>query len=294
MPMTNNSNKNNKEHKNTGNNYVIINADDFGITKGVNKAINELVEVGVVTSTTVMTNMPYCEDIATLVNKIGIGIHFNLTTGKPLTHPKRIPSLVTEEGSFLDLPVLLERMKRKQISEKEVSIELDAQIEKLINIGVNIDHMDSHESILKYPFFMKTMKVLAQKYGIPAVRTYSPRKFDYSRLLSPKKILISLYLAYQKARWKYYGFKVADNYDGLLKMGLDYPAALKKLGDIFNKLPGGVLEIGVHPGYCNNNTRDLGGYVNEREVELQALMSKELMNAIEKSGARLIMFGDIK
>ncbi len=99
---------------------------------------------------------------------------------------------------------------------------------------------------------------------------------------------LSLYA--RKLEKIYYG----PGYDGLLKAGLDYPTALKKLEDIFYKLPKGVLEIGVHPGYCNDNNKALGGYVNEREVELQALVSKELKNAIEKSRARLITFGDIK
>ena len=194
---------------------------------------------------------------------------------------------------FYELSELQKRMRQGQISKQEVGIEFDNQITQLIKTGVQPDHVDTHESLLKYPFFEKVIREKAKKYSIMAVRSYTPRKFDYARLLSPKKILISLYLGFQKVRWRYSGFKVADRYEGLLTAGLDYPTALKKLENIFFKLPHGVLEIGVHPGYCNDNSKDLGGYVNEREVELQALMSKELKSAIEKSGARLITFGDM-
>ncbi len=275
-------------------NRVIINADDFGITKGVNKAIFELVDAGIVTSTSVMSNMPDYVDVVKFKTKIGISVHFNLTTGRPINDPKKIPTLVDEQGSFYELSELLKRMRQGQILKQEVEIEFDNQIKRLIKIGVQPDHVDTHESLLKYPFFEKVIREKAKKYSIMAVRTYTPRKFDYVRLFSPKKLLISLYLGFQKVRWRYNGFKVADRYDGLLKAGLDYSTALKKLEDIFYKLPKGVLEIGVHPGYCNdNNNKALGGYVKEREVELKALLSEGCKEIIHNSGAEVISFNDI-
>ena len=273
---------------------VIINADDFGITKGVNKAIFELIDAGIVTSTSVMSNMPDYVDVLKFKTKIGISVHFNLTTGRPINDSKKIPTLVDKQGCFYELPELLKRVRQRQISKQEVEIEFDAQIKRLFDIGVRPDHVDTHESLLKYPFFKKIIREKAKKYSIMAVRTYTPRKFDYARLLSPKKLLISLYLGFQKMRWRCDGFKVADRYYGLMKTDLDYPTALKKLEDVFSNLPGGILEIGVHPGYCNDNNNVLGGYVKEREVEFQALMSKELKSAIEKAKAQLIKFGDIK
>ncbi len=275
-------------------NMVIINADDFGITKGVNKAIFELVDAGILTSTSVMSNMPDYVDIVKLKNKIGISVHFNLTIGRPVNDPKKIPTLVNEQGCFCDLSELLKRLRQGQILKQEVEIEFDDQIKRLIDMGVRPDHVDTHESLLKYPFFANIIMEKAKKYSIMAVRTYTPRKFDYTRLLNPKRLLISLYLGFQKLRWKYNGFKVADRYEGILKVGIDYPTAVRTLEDIFYNLPKGVLEVGVHPGYCNDNNMILGDYVNEREVELQALMSKEVKNAIEKSRVSLATFGDIK
>ncbi len=273
---------------------VIINADDFGISKGVNKAIFELADAGIVTSTSVMSNMPDYEDVVKFKTKIGISVHFNLTTGRPINDSKKIPTLVDKQGCFYELPELLKRVRRRQISKQEVKIEFGAQIKRLFDIGVQPDHVDTHESLLKYPFFEKIIRQKAKKYSIMAVRTYTPRKFDYARLLSPKKLLISLYLGFQKMRWRYNGFKVADRYEGLVQAGIDYPTALKKLEGIFCNLPRGVLEIGVHPGHCDDNKNVLGGYVNEREVELTALMSKEVKSAIKKAKAQLITFGDIK
>ena len=272
---------------------VIINADDFGITKGVNRSIFELVDAGILTSTTVMANMPFHAEIVKLKHRIGIGMHFNLTVGKPVLGRKDIPSLVDEEGNFFDFPTLKRKIRGGAISKKEVEEEFEAQVKALSNLGITIDHFDSHESLLKYPFFYKIAKKTALKNRIPAVRTYVPRKFDYKRLMNPRKALISIFLIYQKSRWKRNGFYAADKHDSLLEFNLDYDTALKKLKTAFHNLPNGVLEFVVHPGYIDKDTSLLGKYVYEREVELKALSSNEFKKIIEDSRARLISFKDI-
>jgi predicted glycoside hydrolase/deacetylase ChbG (UPF0249 family) len=272
---------------------VIINADDFGITNGVNKAIFELVDAGVLTSTSVMSNMPHYEDIVNLKDKIGIGIHFNLTVGKPVTEAYKIPTIVRNNGEFFDLLLLLKKMRQRKVSKQEVEIELNAQIKRLIMLGIQPDHINSHESLLKYPFFMRVIKKIAKEYRIMTIRTYSQRKFDYTRLLSPRKTMISLFLAFQKIKWELDGFHVADKYDSLLKLGLDYEAAIKKLKNIFCNLPQGVLEMVTHPGYCDGNNEILGEYIYEREVETKALLSSEFKELIVNFGVELIDFRDI-
>ena len=141
---------------------VIINADDFGITKGVNKAIFELIDAGIVTSTSVMSNMPDYVDVLKFKTKIGISVHFNLTTGRPINDSKKIPTLVDKQGCFYELPELLKRVRQRQISKQEVEIEFDAQIKRLFDIGVRPDHVDTHESLLKYPFFKKCSREKAR------------------------------------------------------------------------------------------------------------------------------------
>ncbi len=273
--------------------FVIINADDFGITKGVNKAILELVDAGIVSSTTVMSNMPHHKDIIDIKNKIGVGIHFNLTVGYPVTEPFRIPTLVNKQGNFHELPELLRRMKQGRLSNLEVEIELTSQIQRLIALEIQPDHIDSHESLLKYPFFMKIMKKLARQYKIMAVRTYSPRKFDLRRLLNPKRILISILLCHQKRMWINEGFHVTDRIDSIMKFGLKYNEAIDKLNNIMRDLPVGVLELVTHPAYCIEDNTPLGGYDYEREIEMKALLSEDLKIALVRSGVKLISYSDI-
>ena len=227
---------------------VIINADDFGITTGVNKAIFELTDAGVLTSTSVMTNMPDYLEIEYLRNSIGIGVHCNLTVGGPVTKPVEVSSLVNEDGTFLGLPELIKKTRLRKLCPQETETELDAQISRILEMGIKPDHINSHESLIKYPFFSSIIRRLALKHGIKAVRTYTPRKFAYDRLLSPRKILVSIYLELEKVKWRLAGFSVTDRFDSLLKTGIDYEAALDKMHDIFQQLIPGVYEIAVHPG----------------------------------------------
>lgn len=272
---------------------IIINADDFGISRGVNDAIHQLVDHGMLNSTSVMTNMPYYEDIKQLQNRLGVGIHFNLTTGIPVVKPKLIPSLVRSNGEFIDLKLLMQKMKRGTLVPYEVECELDAQVRRLLVMGIRPDHVDSHESLIKYLFFRKIIMRIAKKYEISGVRTYQRREFEFSRLMSPRKSLISLYLWYQRYVWKRNGFRVADMYDSLIKKNLDTREASEKLKHIFQSLSEGVIEIGVHPGYVNGNTLSLGEYVQEREAELQALMNTDVKESFVSSGCRLISYGEI-
>lgn len=272
---------------------VIINSDDFGLTKGVNKGIIEVIEAGILTSTSVMTNMPYYRDIIPFKDKIGVGIHLTLTEGKPVLSSVKVPTLVDEHGSFHDYSVVTKKAVYSTFSTKELAEEFSAQIQKLIDIGIKPSHIDSHESFFKYPFFIPVIKELARAYNIKGIRTYSPRRFDFKRLLNPKRSLISVLLLYQKKMWINAGFHVTDKIDSLNKSGLTYQQAIKKLKQIMDDLPDGVLEIVVHPGYCNGDNTPLGGYVYEREAELQALLSKEFKETLVTSGIRLISYNDI-
>lgn len=273
--------------------YVIFTADDFGLTRGVNRGICEVVEAGILTSTTVMTNFPYYQEIHAIKDKIGVGVHLTLTEGTPVLNPGKIPTLVDEKGNFYDHQELIKKVYWRKLSIGDVEAEFDAQIRQLVDIGIKPSHIDSHESILKYPFFISIAKRLAEHYDIRGVRTYSPRIFDYNRLKSPKRILISLLLLYQKAKWVRSGFHVTDKIDSLIEFGLDYGTALGKLKDILTNASHGVLEIIVHPGYDDEERALLGGYVYEREAELKALLNGEVKKIIEESGMILINYNDI-
>jgi len=141
---------------------LIINADDFGISPSTNEAICELANSGSITSTTVMVNMPYYEDIKELrdsvpKNLFSIGLHFNITQGKPISEQEEIRSLVDKEGNFFSPKRLRYRILAGRISLSEVQKEFTAQYERLAKLVGVVDHVDSHNDILKYRSTMKAV-----------------------------------------------------------------------------------------------------------------------------------------
>ncbi|NIR49307.1 ChbG/HpnK family deacetylase [candidate division KSB1 bacterium] len=155
---------------------IIVNADDFGITAGVNQAIIELAESGAITSTSLMTNMPLAAGATLVKHKIGTGVHLNLTTGRPVSDPQQIPSLVNRSGEFHCLSVLLQRYRTRRLSKSEIELEFTAQMKRAFEIGMCPDHFDAHESLLKYPLFEAVARKVAHDFGVNAVRTYRQQK----------------------------------------------------------------------------------------------------------------------
>lgn len=131
---------------------LIINADDFGMTKCINDAIIEFGQLGVITSTTVMVNMPFADDILILLplKKIGLGLHLTLTQGKLISDPLRIPSLVNPKGDFFSIQEFKKRISAGKIKQKHIFIEVEAQYQKMYAlVGNRLDHFDSHQDINK-------------------------------------------------------------------------------------------------------------------------------------------------
>ena len=108
---------------------LIVNADDFGLTAGVNEGIQDAVEAGVVTSTTMMVNTPGFGDAvrraAGLRDRLSVGLHFNLTTGAPVAPASEVPSLVDGAGRFLPLAGFLRRALSGGVRAADVRREAD-------------------------------------------------------------------------------------------------------------------------------------------------------------------------
>lgn len=150
---------------------LVINADDFGYTKGITEGIIEGVKLGIIRSTTAMCNMPYIEygkELSVHYPELGIGVHLNLTVGKSLTKNR---TLTDEQGNFLSKAEIYSN----ELDMQEVYDEWKAQIEKFIEVfGKKPTHLDSHHSV--HDFNSKQFEVasqLANEYGL-SMRRYGP------------------------------------------------------------------------------------------------------------------------
>lgn len=146
---------------------LIINADDYGYTSGINKGIRQGMINGIITSTTVLSNCSIDQDdIDQLkqIKHIGIGLHLNLTLEKPLSHGK---SIQDSNGYFYDR----KKLDFEKLNLDEVEQEFRAQINQFITyFNQNPTHFDSHHSIHDHPKILPLTHKLMQEYQVPARR----------------------------------------------------------------------------------------------------------------------------
>ena len=230
---------------------VIINADDFGLCAPVNQAIIDAFKAGNLTSTTCMVNMPGTEQAAQLAvehPRLGIGLHFCLTEGRPLT---KAASLVDAAGNFLERGQLMRRLLRGQVSAADLTAEFDAQLRRLRELGMLPTHTDSHQHVHMNPTVFRAMLPVLRAEQLP-VRLAVPVAPGVGLLLRrPVKFLKQtvLYRASQQFRRQLN----APTNDLLVSIhDLDLPAAAltsATLRDLVEQAPTAarVVELMVHP-----------------------------------------------
>jgi len=139
---------------------LIVNADGFGFTEGVNRGILETFACGVVQSTSVLANFPPIEELPELHRRfpeVSVGVHLNLSVGRPVLDASQIPTLVGSDGRFR--PDLVRALLRGRIRSAEMKAELTAQIRRILDLGVSPTHIDGHQNKHLYPPFFRPSTV---------------------------------------------------------------------------------------------------------------------------------------
>ena len=176
----------------------IINADDFGISPGVNQAIITAYQKGVLNSTSMMMNVAYTDEAIALYKQnpgLAVGVHLNLTNQlnqRPIAEPKDIPLLVDKNGNlkhgFVSL-MILSFFKKKELK-RQLEIEMRAQIDKALKAGITPAHLDSHRHVHKIPAVFQVAQKLQAAYQIPRLRVLNE---DFFHTLSGAKNLACLF-----------------------------------------------------------------------------------------------------
>ncbi|WP_129689882.1 chitin disaccharide deacetylase [Gottfriedia acidiceleris] len=231
---------------------LIVNADDFGYSKGVNYGIIEAHLNGIVNSATMMMNMYAVEhgiELAKLHPTLGLGVHLVLTAGKPLLAD--LQTIVDQNGDFLknsywyDNPV---------INVEEVEKEWDAQIQKFLSYGLNPSHLDSHHHVHMIPILHPVIAKLSQKYDLP-VR------------ISPKSQIDGITPFTDQLLIDFYGSDIPINY-------------FETIEDRLNNSIESV-EVMVHPAFVDNHLKNGTSYCFERLTELDILTNSKLPEGVE-------------
>ncbi len=163
----------------------IINADDFGISPGVNRAIIAAYRQGALNSAGMMMNVAYTDEAVALYKQnsgLRVGVHLNLTNQqnqRPVAAPKDIPLLVDKDGNlkhgFVSL-MILSFFKKKEL-QRQSEIEMRAQIDKALAAGITPSHLDSHRHVHMIPAVFRVAKKLQAAYRIPRLRVLNENVF---------------------------------------------------------------------------------------------------------------------
>ncbi|HZL25807.1 MAG TPA: ChbG/HpnK family deacetylase [Acidobacteriaceae bacterium] len=281
---------------------LILNADDFGLTRGINRAIAELHAAGALTSATLMANGSAFDDAAAIARAnptLGVGCHVVLTDGTPLSAPETIPTLIGHDGKNFraSLGGFFFAAMRGKISEADIAREATAQIQRLQNAGINVTHLDTHKHTHILPRVARPLLAVAERTGIRAIR--NPFEQSWSLRIGRSNRMRIVQVALMRLLRPNF-FRLPQIRSGVVRTTngtigvsatgrLDADALRKALAVI----PDGLWEIVCHPGY---NDADLDAITtrlrDSRDIERLALL-EIFTNNSHPSGTRLIHYGEI-
>ncbi len=287
---------------------LIINADDFGLTSGVNRAIAEAHRAGIVTSSTLMANSPAFGEAVNLAKQnpgLSVGCHAVLVDGTPVSEPEKIPTLLSPNGSsnqFRDsLVSFVWAAQRGKVREAEIASEIEAQIRKVQATGVAVTHVDSHKHTHIFPAIFKPLLAVARDCGVRAVRNpFGPLKtLAYAHLMRRPKLwtrytevgVLRRFAQEFKKQVAAHGMTTPDGSFGVVVTG----ALTQNLFDaVVGCIPEGTWEFVCHPGYNDADMEKIRTRLrSSRDVELRILTSDATKTSLRRHGIELISYKSI-
>ncbi len=231
---------------------IIINADDFGLSPGVNYGIIDAHRNGFVNSTTMLTNMASSEHAFELMKshpKLGVGVHLVLSCGKPLRTD--VPSLTNEKGNFKLTNAYASHPFDLDI--QEVEREWEAQIDRFFQHGLVPTHLDSHHHIHGWAPLRESTFKLARKHQLPVRHV-----FNQDEVPSDVKLL-------------------SDEFNASFYSEGVTPDFFVKL----NRTESNVVEVMCHPAFIDHTLQQFSSYQQQRVLEHKIVTTTTLPEQLE-------------
>jgi predicted glycoside hydrolase/deacetylase ChbG (UPF0249 family) len=281
---------------------VILTADDFGLSAGVNEGILRAHAAGGLTATTVLVNGIAAGDVSDLPGRwpdLDVGLHVNLTLGIPVSDPARIPSIVDTEGRFIAAPELLARARRGRVRQEDVRREVGAQVRRLRGLGVEPTHWDAHQQAAFQPGLVGPTAAAAAEAGLRRVRAPwvhpvcpgLPSVAARARwwLANPLRIAGDGHRALAAARLRRRFAAPGRQLSPALVIGGGSLAARWRA--LLSAVPDGTSEVVSHPAVPDDDLRRLAPMSAEgRATDLRVLSDPGLEGRLRSCGVALVGF----
>ncbi|MFZ3265395.1 MAG: ChbG/HpnK family deacetylase [Terriglobales bacterium] len=288
---------------------LIVNADDFGLTAGVNRAIVETHREGVVSSTTLMANgaaFSAAVEAARALPRLSVGCHVVLTDGAPVSPPGAVDTLLAirsaePERFFASLSAFAARATLGGFDREQLVTEITAQIRNIQATGLEVTHLDSHKHAHIFPEILSAMLRAARICGVRAIRSpFVPMKAIMAQQFAGKRALLKRYGQVRilntfaggfRRQTRRAGLRAPDGVIGVIETG-SLDAIL--LQQALTSLPDGTWELVCHPGYADADLRAVHTRLIEaRERERTLLTSPELKDFLAKQQISVISYREL-
>lgn len=262
---------------------LILNADDFGLTCGINRAISELHAAGALTSATLMAGGPAFGDAISIARAhptLGVGCHVVLTDGTPISPPQKVPTLLGPDGTTFrpQLSHFTRDLLLGRIDEADIAREASAQIQKLQHHGITVTHIDTHKHTHIFPQVARPLLIVAEEMSVAAIRNPFEQPWSLALGCSPVLRRIQLrvihhlrprFLALPQIR----SGRILTTH-GTLGISATGHLNATTLAALLKSMPDGLWELVCHPGYNDSDLDDIITRLRStREVELSALLA---------------------
>lgn len=279
---------------------LIVNADDLGMSDGINRAIFSAHERGIVTSTSLMAVGAAFDSAvrdARGHERLGVGVHLCLHDEKPVLPPGAVRTLVGADGKMRPLSQVLRRLLTGRLDASEIAAEYAAQVARARDAGIDVTHLDSHCHLHAFPPVARVVRRVAAQFGIVCVR-----KPEASRLSDyvgaplgryPVALMITLCNKLSRAALGDAGVRTTHRFAGMVRSGTVDAAWLAKA--VASLEPARWTELVIHPGDGSPlyGAQDDHGPA-QRKVEWDAVTSPLVLEAVRARGVKLVNYRDLR
>jgi chitin disaccharide deacetylase len=248
---------------------LIVTADDFNLSKGVSQGILEAHSHGIVTETSVMVNLGDLQPASAMLAtapRLGVGLHLNITRGRPLAPPSAVPELLGPDGQFLGSPQVLPVQLRSQAVQAEFQAQFDIFVR---TFGRLPQHLDTHHHVHQHPIVLEALLDLAVSLKLP-VRSIDSRM---RATITARRLGSPTYFLGDTGNEPYW--------------------TVPRLLSTMQALQPGVTELMCHPGYFDDAIA-YSRYGRQRDVERQALCAPEVAATLREHEVQLVTYAAVR